>query len=314
MTTPTVPIGPGTPYVTPAMLTAAPTGIAWSTVGATVRPTPAQQLAEQQNLCYRATAQIDGWCNQPLRATMDTETLYGPGDMRFTLRGPVARLLLSRSPVTSVAGGQVAFAGTFPSQWTAIPAVAWQVEKPLIGVYGTTSPGASGEGGAGVLLAPGYITGIRYGWVVQCQYINGWPHAGLTAAATAGTSTLTVDDCTGWGPPAGMSSGATGTAHDPGQQETIAVTAASAVNGPGTLTLAAPLAFSHQPGVMVTTLPGTVVQAAILAACSQALVRGATATTVQVVPGANAGVAAGKSPSDLAGMAEMLVTPFRRII
>src|SRR5258708_5391257 len=101
---------------------------------------------------------VDGFANQPLRATLDAETLYGPGDLRFTLRGPVARLLLSRSPVPSVAGGQVAFAGRFPPQWATIPAVAFQIEKPLIGVYGTTSPGASGDGGAGVLLSPGYIS------------------------------------------------------------------------------------------------------------------------------------------------------------
>lgn len=313
MTTPAIALGTSTPYVTPAALTAAPTGIAWGTVGATARPTPAQQLAEQQNICYRATAMIDGFANQPLRATVDTETLYGPGDMRFTLRGLVARLLLSRSPVTSVTGGQVAASAGFPPQWTAVPAVAWQIEKPLIGVYGTTSPGASGDGGAGVLLAPGYISPVRYGWMVQCQYVNGWPHCGLTTPATAGATTVTVDDCTGWGPPPGMTSGAAGTVHDPGRQEAIVAAASSAASGPGTLTLAVPLTFDHGQGTMVTTLPGTVVQAAILFACSQALVRGATATTIQAAPGSSS-TAGGKSVDDLAAEAEMLIRPFRRII
>jgi hypothetical protein len=104
-----VPTSAGTPYVLPDMLYAAPTGIQWSTVGATVRPTDQQQFDETLNLCRRATSMIDGHCNQPLRATIDTETLFGPGDLRFQMQGNsgVARLLLSRSPVTAVLGGQV---------------------------------------------------------------------------------------------------------------------------------------------------------------------------------------------------------------
>lgn len=315
MTTPAAALGTSTPYVTPAALIAAPTGISWGSVGAVTRPTPAQQLAEQQNLCYRATAMIDGYCNQPLRATLDTETLYGPGDMRFTMRGVITRLLLSRSPVTSVSGGRAAFAGGFPAQWTPIPAMAFRPEKPLIGVYGTTSPGASGDGGAGVLLAPGYTGPGRYQWMVECTYVNGWPHTGLTAPAAEGDMTLSVDDCTGWGAPPGMSSGAAGTVHDPGQQEAVTVLAASASSGPGVLSLASPLAFPHLAGIMVTTLPGTVIQAAILFATSQALTRGAMSTTIQAVPGSGtSGGKAAQTPQALAEAAQMLIQPFRRVI
>ncbi len=172
-----VAVAPGTPYVTPTMLLAAPTGIVWSTLGAGSRPTEQQQFDEQVNLCRRATAMIDGYCNQPLRATVDLETLYGPGDMRFQLRPDgSARLLLSRSPVTIVLGGQVSAASSFPAQFTQIGPEFFKIENPLIGVYGTTSPGGADHGGQAVLLAPGFTwRGQRMGCQVQVAYAIGYP-------------------------------------------------------------------------------------------------------------------------------------------
>jgi len=311
-----VPASPGTPYVLPAMLIAAPTGVVWNTVGAGSRPTEQQQFDEQLNLCRRATSMIDGFCNQPLRATVDTETLFGPGDLRFQMFGPgIARLLLSRSPVTAVLSGRVAATVTFPAEWNPIPATGYKIEKPVIGVYGTTSPGGSGDGGSAVLLAPGYASwwwGGRSGYQVETTYINGWPHGSLAAAAAEDDVTLQVDDCTGWGPPPGMVSGATGTLHDPGAQETFTVTNATALSGPGLLTLSSPLAYKHPVGVMATTLPQSVIQAAILFAVSQALVRGATATTIQAVPGH--GDSSVNTPGWYMKEAQALVQPYRRVI
>jgi hypothetical protein len=253
---------------------------------------------------------INGYCNQPLRATIDCETLYGPGDFRFTMRGPIARLLLSRNPVTSIVGGQVS---TVFGQPTPIPASAFRIEKPVLGVYGTTSPGSSGDGGAAVLLAPGYASwwAGRMGLQVDVTTGNGWPHAILTADATTGDTQLQIDDCSGWGPPAGMTSGAAGTIHDPGKQENATCTTASTTTGPGTLTLASALTYDHIAGTLITTMPGTILQAGILFAASQALVRGAASTTIQAAPG---GASGGRSPEELASEAELLIHPFRRII
>jgi hypothetical protein len=338
-----VAVSAGTPYLTPQMLLAAPTGIVWSTVGAGSRPTEQQQFNEQVNLCRRATSMIDGYCNQPLRATVDVETLYGPGDLRFQMSpNGNARLLLSRSPVTQVLGGLVSAAASFPPQFTTVPPQYFKIEKPLIGVYGTTVPGGSDNAGQAVLLAPGYVGwyGGRMGWQVQVAYVNGWPHASLQAPAAAGDMTLSVDDCTGWGPPApyypqaGSSvttvpqlpgqlsipqlaqfagTGAAGTLYDPGSQEAFTVLAASAVSGPGVLTLAGPLAYEHAVGVMTSTLPNTIIQAAILYCVSQALVRGATSTSVQALPGT--GTSGGEKTADeYAAEADLLCHPYRRII
>jgi hypothetical protein len=323
------------------MLTAAPTGIIWESIGGGARPNEQQQFDEIVNLCRRSTSMIDGYCNQPLRATIDTETLYGPGDLRFQMSpNGSARLLLSRSPVTQVLGGQVSMAGSYPAQWVPVGPQFYKIEKPLIGLYNTTVPGGSDNSGLAVLLAPGFVGWMagRMGYQVDTVYVNGWPHGSLQQAASAGDMTVSVDDCTGWGPPpqvaaqAGSSgttmpqtpgqqfipqlsqgyAGASGTIYDPGSQEVFSTLASSAVSGPGVLTLAAPLVMDHEVGVMVSTLPNTVIQAAILYCVSQALVRGATATSIQATPGSEGG--SGKESTDYAAEADLLVHPYRRVI
>jgi hypothetical protein len=300
------------------MLTAAATGVSWSSIGsqASIRPSSAEQLAEQWNICRRATSMADGMVNQVLKATIDVEQLSGPGDFRFQLQNNTgrARLLMSRSPVLQVLGGQYTPAGAFPATWTTLPATAFRIERPVIGVYGTSVAGGSGDGGQAILLAPGYVTWLfgRYNTDIQVTYINGWPHTSLTSPATAGSTTLAVDDCTGWGPAAGSTQGAAGTVYDAAQEEGIVCTAASATQGPGTLTLAGPLQFSHGYGTLISAMPSSIQQATILLAVSQALVRGSTATTVQAVPGSSVGP--GASPKDFVDAARLILHPYKRVL
>lgn len=306
---------PGSPYITPPMLIAANTGILWDSIPSlTGQATAQQQWDAQLDVCTKATAMINGYANQVLRCTIDTETLFGPGDFRFQMRpNGSARLLLARTPVTSVISGQVSPASQFPESWTPVPATGFKIEVPVIGVYGTTSPSAAGDGGPAVLLAPGYVSwlGGRLGWEVQVTYTNGWPHGSTQQASSPGDTVLHVDDCTGWGPPSGATTGAAGTLHDPGTQESFTVTAASATSGPGTLTLSSALGYPHPAGTLATTLPGTVIEAAILFAVSIALVGGATATTQQAIPGVAA--TGGKTSAEYAAEAELLIHPYRRI-
>ena len=308
---------PGTPYIPPAVLLAAPTGVVWTTIGPGARPTPIEQFNEQLNLCRRATSMIDGYCNQPLRATIDQEILYGPGDLRFQMMpNGNGRLLLSRSPVVFVLGGRVAMAATFPEQWTTLPASAFKPAIPLLGLYGSTVPTGSDNSGQAVYLAPGNVSWLagRYGYEVQVDYVNGWPHGSLQAPCERGDQTIDIDDCTGWMPPAsaGLPVGATGTMYDPSSQETVTILEASATTGPGQLVLSQPLAYDHDVGVMISTLPQSVIQAAILYCVSQALTRGATAT---ITPGGGpGGGGGGGGGEDLAGEAELLIHPYRRVI
>jgi hypothetical protein len=310
--------GPGTPYVTPEILLSAATGIQWSTVGGpgNSRPTVEQQYAEQLNICKRASSMAAGYLNQAIHATIDTEQLTGPGDFRFQLQNGNQRvwLLLSRSPIISVLGGQYTPATAFPPQWTTIAANQFRVYQPVIGVYGTSSPGGSGDGGQVVVMAPGIVNWAfgRNAYDLQITYINGWPHGSLTAPAAAGATTISIDDCTGWAPTGTSTTGATGTIYDGGQQEIVTCTASSAVSGPGTLTLSRALSYAHGYGTMISTIPGSIQQAVILFAVSQALTRGATATTVQAVPGTSIGP--GASAKQFVEAAREILHPYKRYV
>lgn len=207
----------------------------------------------------------------------------------------------------------------FPRQWTTLPAGYYDIEHPTIGLYNTVAPSAAGDGGQSIVISPGYVNWCngRNGVLLRISYINGWPHTSLTAQATAGAESLSVDDCTGWAITGEFGqTGAAGVVYDSGQQETVQVTAASATSGPGTLTLSSALQFTHANGVIVTTLPQSVIDAMILFSAAEALQRGATSTTVHQLPGGAGGDAGGKSlgPADYIKMGEKLIHPFRRTI
>lgn len=335
MTTP-LPVGPLTPYCSPEQLIQAPTGVDFFSIppGTPLTGvTPQANTAEISNICQRATDLVDQTCCQPLRATVDTLPLYGPGvRVGVPANGAPAELILKRWPVLEVISIQVA-PNRLPWVFTSVPSTAFQVKYPVVGLYGSSAPAAAAEGGQTVLLDPYWLAGNGLngggrgwgpGWghnqfVIMTQYVNGWPHCGLTSAATAGATTLAVDDCTGWtitAPFAGAPTGATGTAYDAGNQEVIHVTSASAASGPGTLTLASPLQSAHAPGVIVSSLPQAVTWAAMLFACEIALERGATAMTMMEVPGREVAQKAGVDTSygSPACWAEKILAPFARII
>src|SRR6185437_13558981 len=193
------------PYISPQTLISAPTGVDWSIIGeATADPSPAQNMAEMWNLCARSTARVDGYVNQTLRATADVELVYGP-DYRVVV-GPAsggswptpywggttaqnARIILSRWPVLEVTGVKTCPNGLWPRTWTQVPSGYFEPAVPVIGVYGSVSPGGSAEGGQAVLVGGGYINNCygRNGWAIEVSYINGWPHRSLSAAVAAGT-------------------------------------------------------------------------------------------------------------------------------
>lgn len=301
-----------TPYVTPEVLRSAPTGISWSSLPWR-NATDAEQAAEILNICTRATDDINGWCHQPLRATVDTEVLVGPRSSRMCVNpNGTVRLGVSRFPVTAVISARMSDPSGFPPVWTSIAADQLRPERPAIGTYGTSAASSAGEGGQSILLAPGYVTSAdaRGSRQLEVVYANGWPHGSLTSDAHTGAMSIAVDDITGW-------TGAAGRVHDVGLQEDVAVTSVTpsvsgAVSGPGALHLSSALGHDHDAGVMVTAMPGTVVQAAILLCVAQALTRGATATTVQSQPGASQG--AGGGIKELEQRAFRLLQPFRRVV
>ena len=314
----------GTPYITPAMLTTAPTGIAWSIIPMP-KATTEQQFAEQWNICARATDIVDGYTNQVLRSTIDNDEISVP-DFYATVQNYTGqvRWILTRWPVTAILAAQWS-PNILPPTWTAVPTGAWRVETPILGVYNSYLPsGSGGSGGQTIYLGCGTASWAygRNGFLVACSYQNGWPHAGLAASAEAGATTIQVDDVTGF-------AGAATYIYDGAESESVVISSVSAntplvlpnsggtaQSGPGTLTLSAPLQYAHTGGsptdVVISSIPKAVIWATILAAMVQALDSGIIAITAQNLPGST--TMGGHGIQDLILSYENLLKPYRRTI
>jgi hypothetical protein len=331
VTTPVVPIGLS-PYISPQTLQAAPTGIDFTTIPASssIQFDPAANNSELWNMCARATSMADQYCQQLLRATVDVEIMRGP-DYRVTV-GPQAggqsstpywanagsncRMIMTRWPILAVNSISVSANAVFPRQWQTVPTGYFEAEMPPYGIYNGISPTDDAYGGQAVILAPGYVNWNlgRNGYVIQVNYTNGWPHTTLTQTATAGTTTLAVADTTGWAITnyEGSYTGATGVIRDGGSQEVATCTSASTTVGPGNLYLNSATSQQHEIGTVFTTLPAAVEQACILFCCAQALVRGATSTTIHSIGGHAA--SSQMDIGDLNAEAELLLHPFKRTV
>jgi hypothetical protein len=308
-----------TPYVTPQMITNAPTGISWSIIPFPKSNT-AQQVAEQTNICWRATGMVDAYCNQVLRATVDTERLNGP-DFRLTMQPSTgnARLMLSRWPITQVL--QVAISpNTFPRIWQVVPSGYFEVERPPIDAYGSTSPSSAGDGGQSVLVSAGYVDWAngREGYTTATSYLNGWAHSSLTAAASLGAMTLSVDDVTSM-------TGARVFIYDGAETESVTVSSVAAnanfslpygtntvPAGPGTISLSTGTLFPHSASAVVSAMPQAVLWATVLACTEQALESGITAVSVQNLPGSQ--TTGGQGLTALEAEFRTILNPYRRVI
>jgi hypothetical protein len=269
----------GTPYITSSILLNQPAGLSW-TIVPTLTADAVQQTAQLDYVCQQVTSLVDGYLQQPLRATIVTEQNQGPGMPRVSVdpHTGIAGLVTRQSPVTAINAIQVSEARCFPPNWTLIPPsqarIRTLVLQPASGVpvYGCS-------GGNAIDIAPGYID-RRHGrghWLVADSYTSGWAHTSLTAAANAGENTLEVDDVTGW-------AGWTGFLLDAQATEVSSVVDVSATTpvmlpglgctvqaGPGTVTLSSGLENNHAAGAVFTAVPLGALQAAALTAAVIAL-------------------------------------------
>lgn len=311
----------GTPYITPAMVSSAPTGVSWGDIPEPDSDT-ATQLAELTNICWRATSIVDTYCNQVLRSTVSNEELTGPGARRMGHQPGTSNglLVMSRWPVTEVLAIQTAPNRSFPRVWTPVPAGMFEVEHPLINLYTDAASATGPDGGASIVVAPGYIPTLarcgRNSARALVSYTNGWPHTSLTVAANRGDTVLHVDDVTGF-------TGVSAFVYDGAETETVSVLSVAAASplalpngvgiaqtGPGTVTLSSALANPHGVGVVVSALPANVIWAAALAAAAQALEAGITSISVQNLPGSL--TQGGTGVGDVQTNYEWLLEPFAR--
>jgi hypothetical protein len=317
----TIPLPAGqVPYVTADQLLNGtwPTGVSFASLPPGRTVTDAQRFAAVTALCAEATSEADSYCNQPLRCTLTTELFHGPGDFRFEIQpgSGMGRIILQRLPVLMINSVQVS-PNVFPRQWQTVPEGYYEPEYPALGLYGSVAPSAGGQGGQAILISPAYVGWRlgRYGLAVLVQYTHGWPHCALTAPAAAEATEITVDDCTGWGITTLAGTGAAGVIYDSASQEPASAAASSVTAGPGTLTLAAPLQYAHEAGVMVSSFPQNIIWGTALFAASAGLTRGATATTIQEAPGRGSGSGGGDmSQPGLKAQARKMLAAYRRTI
>lgn len=268
---------------------------------------------------WRASNRADAICSQPLRSTLSVEQVQGP-DYRMTVdHSGVARVMLSRWPVTEVLAGRVSPRAAIPRSWSSVPVAAIALEDPPITLLSPAVEGAAGAGGQAVLVAPGYVSwrAGRNGYTCEISYLNGWPHAGVTADAAANSEAVEVDDVTGM-------AGATCFFYDGSATETVTVASAVATSpitlpaggtvnaGPGTLTLSAPLAYEHEAGTVVSALPQDIAWAVIMLAAAQVLAEGATAVAIPDIAGSL--TSGGKGVEDLIVDAEIILSAYKRVI
>jgi len=225
----------------------------------------------------------------------------------------MTRVLTSRWPVTEIIGAQYTSAIVAGPTWNPIPLNGLFIENAL-----TIQSGVSIESAAGpsaIRIVPGYanwLQGRNY-YRLQITYVNGWAHAGIISSVSLGATEVAVDDCTG------MTDGTIGRGmwiYDGAATEYVQIASTSVSSGPGIATLKTPLLYSHnastQQPVIISALPESVQEAAILHATYQALTRGATATTVQNMPGSV--VSQSASNATILDSVKDILKPYRRVI
>jgi hypothetical protein len=270
----------GTPYLTPQLLFSAPTGVSWSIIPSPEADTTAQQAAAT-DVIWRSTSRMDTYCNQPLRATIDTELLSGPGMPRCSVNPNtgVGELVMKRWPITSVLAILISPSRAFPRTWSPVPTGQWSIRHPLIYSADAAAP---------------------------------------TAPAARGATTLNVDDVTGWAGAAGFAYDGASTEQIAVSSVTannalvLPNGAGTAQAGPGTITLTGGLAFRHSKGTLISAFPATLIEAAVYGCCVQALDAGIDALAVQNINGET--VSSGQASKDIVTEMELLLDPFRRII
>lgn len=281
-----------TPYITIAEFKQAPTAIdVDDLVGGGTSAINDQELA---NVVARASSWIDAYCGQVLAATTDTETMRARVDRQGFLKvhprfSPISELIsLSYGPLpTLISPVDVS--------------TAWiERESVIIPLQGFSSA-FSGP----IQFAGNYsVTQEQF---VSITYVNGYANAALTASVAASATAISVTDLSGFLPNQQFQ------IYDGASTELLSVSASFVpVSGPGSLSLARPLAYSHASTISVSALPPAVKQAAIYVTSAILKARGNAALVMQTLTPATIQSSNPSAAGDLAAAWEIL-KPFRRI-
>ena len=290
------------PYLTVAEYQNDPNGIASNVLVAGQGAGVNQQVLEQT--IVRASAWADSLTQQALQATSDVQS----GEYR--MRDGWVYQSFDYAPIVYLT--QVLW-GWLPSQLVALPDLSnvWPESRRVlrIPILAYTS---SSQATPQVPLWPA----AQYGRVlVQSTYVNGWANTLLAGAVSASATSLTVTDPTGIVPGLPMYLVDAGQGGAGGGSESFVVDASYTI-GSATVPLKSgtSLAYAHQPGIPVSSLPQDVRQA--VSSLTTALIKTRAADALVM-----ASVSEEPSKSDLieaGGITDLevaidLLEPYRRV-
>jgi hypothetical protein len=238
-------------YLTVQEFINAPTGIDCTNIipGGTV----AQNNAELTNVIRRASSWIDQICKMPsLEATINTETK----EVYMNYRGMI-RVHPDMIPIITLLDS-VQYRVSPLNSWVSLNIGEIEVYERYFTIYNLAEMYVQPEGVQPLSILPYRSPYVKWRLkdlpiMLQYSYINGYPNTTLSSNASAGATSITVQNNTG------MVS-QTLTIYDNDLTEEVVI---SSVNG-NTVTLVSPLIFNHSAGVAVSALPSSVKQACII--------------------------------------------------
>ena len=283
-----------TPYITVDEYKSAPTAIDLDNLVYNSQY-PQDQDAELANVIARASSWIDTYCNQVLAATTENEQartrINADGTIRFHPR---------YNPIIALTSFQY---GNPLTQLETLPdcSQSWIEPQEIIVPYANLSMSWSSQGP----LQFGFPSSPRIEVFIKYQYIAGYVNT-LINTATAGQSSLTVQDATG------IMAGEQLKIYDNMSSELVTVDS-SYTFGSTTVPLVSPLAYDHNTGVSISALPPAVKEAAILATTAFLKVRGDSSMTMTVGTRAGEALPNTQKVGEELALAQQLLLPYRRV-
>ncbi|WP_329330728.1 hypothetical protein OIU81_02820 [Streptomyces sp. NBC_01454] len=236
---------PSTPYVSAAAFRAHPTYLDLDSLRPD-NPDPAAQDAVLTNLLLQASAWADNECDQPLGAHLNTQLTRARTD-----RSGMIRIHADHGPVSTVTGFGF---GWSPTSITSLASPQAWVEDGTNMVVGLG--GASGAWTGSLQLGFGTAPGMET--FARITYVAGHVATQLTAASTAGATTLQVAD------PTGIEPGGQYRIWEPGAEETVTVSplwqppTPTTIPAATTVTLTSPTVVDHDAGHDFSGMPADV--------------------------------------------------------
>lgn len=231
------------PYITPGEYLNAPTGV--DTSNLIPNGSASQQTAALQQSIVRASAWADVICKKILAATIDTQA----GRFRI-FRDGTLRIPVDYTPLIAVATASVGDAPGALTALTDLSGLELGLKVVRVPAYGSAGSISSCYGRAS--------SGSRY---ATLTYVNGFANTAVTAATSAGATSITVAN------PLAIFPGMTMTLIDGGATELVTVGASfipTVTVTPTPVPLAAPLASGHTTSAVLSALPGEIKEAVTL--------------------------------------------------